>query len=146
MRNIFIHEIEHYSNKYNFKPSENGYFYIKKKLMIINGKKIMCYKIGFTKDFSARLANYKVGEFEQKFISIIPVKFDAKILEACLKNKLKLHLFKLKTDTICYITLKNLKEEINECIKDMEEHICSCVLCKKKYKFSSIDKHACYKN
>ena len=106
----------------------------------------MCYKIGFTKDVTNRISNYKVGEFEQKFISIIPVKFGAEILESCVKNKLKPHLHKLKTDTICYIRLKDLKEEINECIKDMQEHICSCILCKKKYNFSSIDKHSCYKN
>ena len=113
--------------------------------MIIDGKEVICYKIGFTKVFPDRVANYKVGEFEQKFISIIPVKFGAEILESCVKNKLKPHLHKLKTDTICFISLKSLKEEINECIKDMEEHICSCVLCKKKYKFSSIDTHSCYK-
>jgi hypothetical protein len=112
--------------------------------MIINGKEIICYKIGFTKDFYNRVANYKVGEFEQKFISIIPVAFDSKILESCVKNKLKPHLHKLTTDTICFISLKSLKDEINDCIKNMEEHICSCVLCKKKYKFSVIDKHACY--
>jgi prophage antirepressor-like protein len=71
--NNYKKELEYYSNKYNFEPSENGYFYIKKKLMIINSKKVLCYKIGFAKDFPARVANYKVGEFEQKFISIIPV-------------------------------------------------------------------------
>ena len=144
--NNYKKELEYYSNKYNFEPSENGYFYIKQKMMIIDGKEVICYKIGFTKLFPDRVANYKVGEFEQKFISIIPVKFGAEILESCVKNKLKPHLHKLKTDTICFISLNSLKEEINECIKDMEEHICSCVLCKKKYKFSSIDKHSCYKN
>lgn len=144
--NNYKKELEYYSNKYNFEPSENGYFYIKKKIMIIDGKEVTCYKIGFAKVFPDRVANYKVGEFEQKFISIIPVKFGAEILETCVKNKLKPHLHKLKTDTVCYISLTSLKDEINECIKDIEEHICSCVLCKKKYKFSGIDKHSCYKN
>ena len=61
-------------HKYNFELNDNGYFYVKNKKMIINGK------------------------------------------------------------------------EITECIGNIELHICSCVLCKKKYKFSNIDKHACYKN
>ena len=52
----------------------------------------------------------KFGEFKQKFISVIPVNFDAKTLEVCLKNKLKPHLHKLTTDTICFITLKELKK------------------------------------
>lgn len=144
--NNYKKELEYYSNKYNFESSENGYFYIKQKTMIIDSKEVICYKIGFTKNFPDRISNYKVGEFEQKFISIIPVNFDANVLESCVKNKLKPHLHKLKTDTICFISLNSLKEEINKCIKDMEEHICSCTLCRKKYKFSSIDVHSCYKN
>jgi hypothetical protein len=30
--NNYKKELEYYSNKYNFEPSENGYFYIKKKM------------------------------------------------------------------------------------------------------------------
>lgn len=139
-------ELEYYSKKYNFEPSKNGYLYIKIKKMIINGKEVVCYKIGFTKNFSKRISVYKIGEFEQKFISIIPVNFDAKTLESCVKNKLKPHLHKLTTDTICFITLKELKNEISNCIENIKEHICSCILCKKKYNFSNIDNHSCYKN
>lgn len=138
-------ELDYYSKKYNFEPSENGYLYIKIKKMIINGKEVVCYKIGFTKNFSERISVYKIGEFEQKFISVIPVNFDAKTLEACVKNKLKPHLHKLTTDTICFITLKELKNEISKCIENIKEHICSCILCKKKYNFSNIDNHSCYK-
>jgi len=139
-------ELEYYSNKYNFEPNDNGYFYVKNKKMIINGKEMNCYKIGYTKDIHTRISNYKVGEFEQKFISIIPVKFDAKILESCIKNKLKPHLHKLRSDTICFLSLLDLKKEITNCIVNIETHICSCVLCKKQYNFNAIDKHVCYKN
>jgi len=76
----------------------------------------------------------------------MPIKFDAKTLESCVKTKLKLHLHKLNTDTICYVSLKDLKNEITNCISDIKEHICSCILCKKKYKFNDIDNHECYKS
>jgi len=113
-------ELDYYSKKYNFEPSENGYFYIKIKKMIIDGKKVICYKIDLTKNFSERISVYKIGDFEKKFISVISVNIDAKTLEVCVKNKLKPHLHKLTTDTICFITLKELKNEISKCIENIK--------------------------
>jgi len=59
--NNYKKELKYYSKKYNYEPSVNGYFYIKQKKMIINGKQIICYKIGFTKNLYDRIATYKTG-------------------------------------------------------------------------------------
>jgi hypothetical protein len=59
------------------------------------------------------------------------------------KAKLKPHLLKLVTDTICYTSLKELKEEILECIDQIKSHICHCTICKKKYEFNKITSHKC---
>ena len=79
-------------------------------------------------------------------IAYIPLTIDGDTLETCIKNKLKPHLIKIKTDTICYLSLKELKNEIFECITNITNHICSCTVCKKKYKFVNINKHKCYKH
>ncbi len=88
---------------------------------------------------------YLVGEFEQNLVAYIPLTIDGKTLENCIKNKLKPHLLKLRTETICYLNLKELKDEISICINDISKHICHCILCKKKYNFKSIDEHKCNK-
>jgi hypothetical protein len=58
---------------------------------------------------------------------------------------MKPHLLKLVTDTICYTTLKNLKEEILDCIDQIKTHICHCTICKKTYEFNKITTHKCNK-
>ena len=63
----------------------------------------------------------------------IPLNIDRKQIETCVKNKMKPHLLKLKTDTVCYTTLKDLKQEILDCIEEIKDHICHCTICKKKY-------------
>ncbi len=66
-----------------------------------------------------------------------------KQIESCVKAKLKPHLLKLVTDTICYTSLKELKEEILECIDQIKSHVCHCTMCKKKYEFNKITSHKC---
>jgi len=87
----------------------------------------------------------KSANLNKNLFQLSPVNFGAEILESGVKNQLKFHLHKVKIDRVCYISIKDIKEEINEYIKNMEENIYSCILCKKKYKFSSIDIHSCYK-
>ena len=56
---------------------------------------------------------------------------------------MKPHLLKLVTDTICYSSLLNLKEEIIDCIEEIKLHICHCTMCKRKYKFNNLTSHKC---
>jgi hypothetical protein len=91
------------------------------------------------------MQNYKIGNFMSKLICYIPINVDGFLLETLLKNKLKSHLTKLKTETICYMNLKTLKKEILETMNFMSNHICNCLLCKKSYNFVAISSHLCNK-
>jgi hypothetical protein len=66
-------------------------------------------------------------------------------VEKCIKAKIKPHLVKLITDTICYTTIKDIKEEIINCIEEIKSHICHCLVCKKKYDFNKLTSHECNK-
>lgn len=92
-----------------------------------------------------RFSQYKIGNFKYKLLCYIPLEIDKKTIEQCAKLRLKTHLTKLTTDSICYISLKNLKKDIVDCINFNKEHICNCIKCKKNYKITSIDTHSCNK-
>ena len=92
-----------------------------------------------------RISGYKVGNFKHKLLCYIPLDVNRKQIETCVKNKMKPHILKLTTDTICYTSLKNLKEEILECIDQIKTHICHCTICKKTYEFNKITTHKCNK-
>ena len=140
-------ELTYYYDKYDFELFTNGYFYINEDIIIKNGKKIKCYKIGYCKDMNKRMQSYKVGNFNYKPLAYLTLNFtNGKEIEDCVKDKYKPHIIKLKTDTICHITLTKLKEEILNCITELNNHICNCMICKKKYKFKNVDTHKCYNN
>lgn len=139
-------ELTYYYVKYNFVPSKSGYFYIMLDAKIVKGKKSTCYKFGFTLDMNDRIKNYKIGNFMSKLICYIPINIDGYLLETIIKNKLKPHITKLKTETICFMSLDTLKKEILESINFMSNHICNCVLCNKTYKFNEVTTHLCNKN
>ena len=136
-------ELNYYDNKYNFIPSEFGYIYINEDNQIKNGIKIKCFKVGFDLDMNKRNKEYKVGNFKHKLLAYIPLKTDRKQIEKCVKTRLKPHLTKLITDTVCYINLKELKKEIIDCINFTNQHICHCIKCSKIYKLDLLDKHNC---
>ena len=138
-------ELNYYYDKYEYIPSDNGYFYINIDYIIIKSIKQICYKIGYTKDIKKRGTDYKVGNFNYKLIAYIPINIDGKVLENCIKSINKPHILKKKTDTICYTSLNKLKNEILSCINLINSHICECSLCKKSYDMMNIDKHKCYK-
>ena len=56
---------------------------------------------------------------------------------------MKPHLLKLITDTVCYTSIKELQEEIIDCIDIIKSHICHCMFCKKKYNFDKLTSHDC---
>jgi hypothetical protein len=136
-------ELNYYNNKYKFIPSTNGYLYISEDNQIKNGRKIKCYKIGYDLDMEKRIREYKVGNFNYKLLAYIPLKINRKQIELCVKTRLKPHLTKMITDTVCWIDLKKLKEEIIDCINFTTQHICHCIKCSKTYKLNLIDKHSC---
>lgn len=86
-----------------------------------------------------------MGHYKHKLLSYIPVILDGKQLENCVKTKMRLHLKKIGSDTLCFTSLKKLKDEINSCNNFIKDHICHCMICKKKYKLKNIDKHLCNK-
>ena len=82
--------------------------------------------IGYCKDIHKRM---KVGHYNHKLISYIPIVLDGKQLENCVKTKMRIQ----------------LKKEITSCNDFIKEHLCHCLSCKKKYKLKNIDKHLCNK-
>ena len=137
-------ELSHFEKK-DYEKSKNGYFYISEDITIQNGKQTKCFKIGYCKNIQQRMSVYRVGHYKHKLISYIPVILDGKQLENCVKTKMRLHLKKIGSDTICFTSLKKLKDEIDSCNNFIKDHICHCMMCKKKYKLKNIDKHLCNK-
>jgi prophage antirepressor-like protein len=135
----FKEEINYYEDKHVYKPTNNSYIYILKK-NIANKK---CYKIGYTDDIEKRISVYKTGKSDIKLIYYMAIDFDGLMTEDCIKNTNKLHKLKKKTDDLCYISLKQLKESILDCLDRFTNHICNCTFCKKKFKFRNLDKHIC---
>ena len=120
-------ELNYYDNKYKFEPSKFGYLYINEDNQIKNGIKHKCFKVGFTLNMKKRVKEYKVGNFKHKLLAYIPLKIDRKQIEKCVKTRLKPHLTKIITDTVCYVSLTELKKEIIDCINFTNKHICNIV-------------------
>jgi hypothetical protein len=78
-----------------------------------------------------------------KIIYYIAIIFDGKQTEDCIKSINKLHKMKNKTDDLCLLSLKQLKNSIIDCLDMMKTHVCKCILCKKKLYIKDIDKHFC---
>ena len=135
----FKAELNYYEDKHVYKPTNNSYIYILKKNI---GKK-KCYKIGYTDDIMKRIQVYKTGKTNIELIYYIAIDFDGLMTENCIKNTNKLHKLKKKTDDLCYISLNQLKNSIEDCLEKFTNHICNCTFCKKKIKFNNIDKHIC---
>ena len=141
---LYKEELKHHE-KFKFEKSDNGYFYISENITINKGQEIKCLKVGYCKDIEKRMKVYKVGHYKYKLLSYIPIVLDGKQLEDCVKSKMKMHLKKIGSDTLCFTSLQNLKKEILSCADFIKEHICHCLICKKKYKLINIDKHLCNK-
>jgi prophage antirepressor-like protein len=132
-------ENNYYEDKHIYKPTNNSYVYIIKK--DIGRKK--CYKIGYTDDIEKRLTVYRTSKPGMKIIYYIAIIFDGKQTEDCIKSINKLHEMKNKTDDLCFLSLKQLKNSIIDCLDMMKTHVCKCNLCKKKLHIKDIDKHFC---
>ena len=69
---------------------------------------------------------------------------NGKEIDDYVKDKYKPHIIKLKSDTLCHLTLTKLKDSILICIEELNNHICNCMICKRVYKFKNLDTHKCY--
>lgn len=136
-------ELNYYNDKYKFTPSTYGYIYICDNIQIKNGIKMKCFKVGYDLDMEKRMREYRVGNFNHKLLAYIPLNIDRKQIEKCIKMRLKPHLTKLITDTVCYTSLTELKSDIVDCINFNSQHICHCVKCSKIYNVKSLNKHTC---
>lgn len=134
-------ENNYYEDKHTYKPTINSYIYILRKN--IGTKK--CYKIGYTDNIKNRIKVYKTSTSSFKIIYYINIIFDGLQTEQCIKNINKIHKLKDKTDELCYLSLKQLKYSIKDCINKLKNHICNCVYCKKQFKINNLDKHICEK-
>jgi hypothetical protein len=137
-------ELNYYYDKFKFEPSEFGYLYICENNHIQEGIEISCFKIGYALDMRKRIKEYQVGNFKHKLLAYIPLQIDRKQIENCVKIRLKPHLTKLITDSICYISLSELKKDIIECINFTTQHIIHCFKCSKIYNLNSLNRHKCY--
>ena len=94
-------ELTYYYDKYKFKISKDGYFYINEDIVIKKGIKTKCYKIGYCKDMEKRMQAYKVGNFNYKPLAYLTLNFtNGKNIEDCVKEKYKPHIIKLKSDIL----------------------------------------------
>ena len=98
---------------------------------------------GYTDNIEKRIVVYKTGKPNISLIYYMAIDFDGIMTEDCIKNTNKLHRMKKKTDDLCYISLKKLKESIMDCLDKFTNHICNCTFCKKKFKLNNLDKHIC---
>ena len=70
-------ELRYYYDKYEFKPSKYGYIYINIDIVVISGKKQICYKIGFTKDMKKRLKDaQKINKIQNEFYLFLSLEPD----------------------------------------------------------------------
>ena len=130
-------------SKHRFVQSKNGYAYINETTCIINGNKRKCYKFGITNNIERRYKQYLTGNPTYKMLYYVILDIDINILESCLKNISKVHSVKNNHETSYFTSLTQLKEIIINCYKLIKNHICSCIICNKKFKFSNIDNHNC---
>ena len=102
--------------------SGNGFIYVLKIKTTQNGSNKTCYKIGYTADLNKRLATYKTGNPDVELAYSENLKCDKKQLEKCILSLNTLKLLKNRTEVICNTSLKEIKEEINDCKKLLKKH------------------------
>ena len=142
--NNYKEENKFLSNDNKYVPSKTGYLYIKKMTSYVDGKKVITYKFGRTKNIKKRLGTHRTSDSKSKIIFYIITELDKVQLEGCIKNVNKFVSIK-KNYEIVYKSLKNLKDDIINCSSLIAESICKCVKCKKKFKVGKLNKHKCIK-
>jgi len=99
-----------------------GFIYVLKVKTVNNGKEQKCYKIGYTTDLNKRLATYKTGNPDLELIHQENVNCNKKQLEKCVLNLNILKKLTSRNEIICDSSLKEIKDEIEDCKKLIQKH------------------------
>ena len=104
--------------------TKKGFIYALKVKTIHDGKKKICYKIGYTENLEHRLATYKTGnpDAELEISHQENINCNKQQLETCILNLNTLKKLKYNTEVICDVPLKKIIEEIVDCKKLLEKH------------------------
>jgi prophage antirepressor-like protein len=99
-----------------------GFIYVLKVKTLHNGTEKQCYKIGYTADLNKRLATYKTGNPDVELAHQENVNCNKKQLEQCVLNLNILKKLGSKNEIICDSSLKEIKDEIDDCKKIIQKH------------------------
>ena len=81
-----------------------------------------CYKIGYTTDLNKRLATYKTGNPDVELAHHENINCNKKQLEQCVLNLNILKKLGSRNEIICDRSLKEIKDEIEDCKKLIAKH------------------------
>jgi prophage antirepressor-like protein len=107
----------HYTN-----TTGKGFIYVLKVKKLQNGTEKQCYKIGYTTDLNKRLATYKTGNPDLELVHQENVNCNKKQLEKCVLNLNILKKLTSRNEIICDSSLKEIKDEIEDCKKLIQKH------------------------
>jgi len=99
-----------------------GFIYILKIKVLDNGTHKQCYKIGYTSNLTKRLATYKTGNPDVELAHHENINCNKKQLEQCVLNLNILKKLSSRNEIICNRSLKEIKDEIEDCKKLIEKH------------------------
>ena len=108
---------KHYTNS-----TDEGFIYVLKIRALQNGASKKCYKIGYTTNLNKRLATYKTGNPDVELAHHENVKCDKRQLEQCVLNLNILKKLGSRNEIICDRSLKEIKDEIEDCKKLIAKH------------------------
>ncbi len=116
-------QLLHYktSKKYS-NTTGKGFIYVLKVKALDDGSEKQCYKIGYTSDLNKRLATYKTGNPDIELAHQENVNCNKKQLEQCVLNLNILKKLTSRNEIICNKSLKEIKDEIEDCKKIIKKH------------------------
>jgi hypothetical protein len=109
------------STKYS-NTTGKGFIYVLKVKALDDGHEKECYKIGYTADLNKRLATYKTGHPDIELAHQENINYNKKQLEQCVLNLNILKKLSSRNEIICNRSLKEIKDEIEDCKKLIKKH------------------------
>jgi prophage antirepressor-like protein len=102
-----------------------GFIYVLKVKALDDGREKQCYKIGYTSNLNKRLATYKTGHPDIELAHQENVNCNKKQLEQCVLNLNILKKLTSRNEILCDRSLKEIKDEIEDCKKLIKKHTSS---------------------
>jgi len=116
-------QLLHNKTRKTYKNSTGkGFIYVLKVKALHNGDEQQCYKIGYTTNLNKRLATYKTGNPDVELAHHENINCNKKQLEQCVLNLNILKKLSSRNEIICNRSLKEIKDEIEDCKKLIEKH------------------------